>query len=119
MSSLAEIVRIGEQIGLEGQDLQQFTKEREDQAREERLWQREAVQEQREYELKKLELENESARLKRDKGINESVKEAWCKPAFPKLPVFNEATDSIDAYLLRFKRLATSAGWYKAIWAVS
>lgn len=45
--------------------------------------------------------------------------ETWCKPAFPKLPVFNEATDSIDAYLLRLERLATSAGWEKAIWAVS
>lgn len=97
MSSLVEIVSIGEQIGLEGQELQQFIKDREDQAREERRWQREAVQEHREYELKKLELENDNARLKRDQGSNGSVKETCCKPAFPKLPVFNESR-SLETY---------------------
>ncbi|XP_068207505.1 uncharacterized protein [Palaemon carinicauda] len=42
-----------------------------------------------------------------------------CKPSLSKLPIFNDITDSIDAYILRFERLAISAGWSKDIWAVS
>lgn len=134
MSTLAEIIQLGKEMGLEGPDLQQFVKQREDSLREDRAREREdrarereahqlqvemeEKEKERRFELRKLELENEKARLANTNN-GEKHKSGMCTPAFPKLPVFNENTDSIDAYILRFERLATSAGWDKAIWAVS
>jgi len=70
------------------------------------------------YEIEKLRLEIEKEKLK---GGGERLlkTESMCAPKFPKLPLFNDQLDSIDAYLLRFERFATSAGWEQDVWAVS
>ena len=69
-----------------------------------------------ELNLKELELQLQVEKSTAEKN---DVSESKCKPSLPKLPVFNEVTDSIDAYILRFERLAVSAKWDKTIWAVS
>lgn len=127
MSNLAETIKLGKEIGLGGEDLRQFVKQREDELREERSRERETraleVEERereraRVFELRRLELENEKARLTNATGSTTRA-DVRAKPAFPKLPPFNDTKDSIDAYILRFERLATSAGWDKDLWAVS
>ncbi|XP_037773500.1 uncharacterized protein LOC119569387 [Penaeus monodon] len=72
-----------------------------------------------ETRMKELELERLRLRVQSDESETYEVKADVFKPALPKLPVFNEANDSIDAYILRFERLATSAGWDRDVWAVS
>ena len=134
MSNLSNIVDLAREIGLEGEELKQFVlrkeseekeaiaRAREDerearaQAREDRKLELEleAEKSRREFELRKLELE-----ARRGGSGDRQVAEATRRPAFPKLPVFNETSDSIDAYLLRFERLASSAKWDKDVWAIS
>ncbi|XP_064077602.1 uncharacterized protein LOC135195273 [Macrobrachium nipponense] len=114
-------------MGYEGNDLREFVEkerlvqeraleremEREEKAkemeREERAVEREMRKQQ--LEVKRLKLQMQGNKKKKDTDL--------CKPSLPKLPIFNDVTDSIDAYILRFERLAVSAGWSKDIWAVS
>jgi len=113
-------MKFGKELGLAGENLQEF--EREEQSkererfeleREERANEREArkVELEMETRMKELELERLRLRVQSDESETYEVKADVFKPALPKLPVFNEANDSIDAYILRFERLATSAGW--------
>ena len=37
----------------------------------------------------------------------------------PKLPIFQDETDDLDAYLQRFERYADSQGWPEENWAVN
>lgn len=130
MSNLAEKIRLARERGLEGDDLKVLLKKRklnyekkkprkekqEDVIRKKKNLKRiEAEKEAklRALELAKLKLEFERSKLGRPCASVDSVG----KPALPKLPVFNEASDSIDAYILCFERLATSASWDKGIWA--
>ncbi|XP_069971510.1 uncharacterized protein [Penaeus vannamei] len=70
------------------------------------------LERQRAYELEKLRLELEKAKL--NEGGERLLKtESVCALKFPKLPVFNDQIDSIDAYPV------TSAGWDQDVWAVS
>ncbi|XP_042886753.1 uncharacterized protein LOC122262710 [Penaeus japonicus] len=76
------------------------------------------LEKQRAHEIEKLKLEIEKVKL--NEGTERILKtESVCAPKFPKLPVFNDQLDNIDAYLLRFERFATSAGWDNNVWAVS
>jgi len=138
MASLGDIIKLGKEIGLEGEDLRNFALTREQELKEEKQYERDErarererekekawkememqnLERQRAYELEKLRLELEKAKL--NEGGERLVKtESVCAPKFPKLPVFNDQIDSIDAYLLRFERFATSAGWDQDVWAVS
>nr|XP_027236067.1 uncharacterized protein LOC113827386 [Penaeus vannamei] len=128
MTSLNELMKFGKELGLTGEHLQEFirdeqSKERErfELEREERAKEREARKEELEIETRMKELDLEKLRLQVQSEESEKfeVKPDVFKPALPKLPVFNEANDSIDAYILRFERLATSAGWDRDVWAVS
>lgn len=120
MSNLAEIVELGKEIGLEGEELKEFIIRKDQEERDERAKLREQRSLEIEAEKVKQEVELRRLQLEAQKTLSGStVSENICKPAFPKLPVFNEQQDSIDAYLLRFERLATSAKWSKDLWAIS
>ncbi|KAK3862952.1 hypothetical protein Pcinc_031223 [Petrolisthes cinctipes] len=86
--------------------------------REQRNLEIEAEKVKQEVQLKRLQLEAQKTAAE-NRSFSDNVIETICKPAFPKLPVFNESQDSIDAYLLRFERLVTSAKWCKDVWAIS
>ncbi|XP_047482831.1 uncharacterized protein LOC125034845 [Penaeus chinensis] len=125
--------QIGRDIGLTGADLAQFIKEgiqyeREketaarEERKEERAWKQAELKAQEakvqaevrreEIKLRQMELKKESVEEK------SSESEHNVKVRYPKLPVFNEKADDIDAYLQRFERFATSAGWPEDIWAI-
>ena len=97
-------------------------------------------QREREYELEKSRLQNEAARLREEYNEQLRLKElenmhelklleaggstkaevSVYNPAkTPKMPVFNERKDDIDAYLRRFERYAEAQGWVSDNWATN
>ena len=83
---------------------------------------------EREYELAKHEIEMKVQILEKQielekvhklsvSGIGDKSQEVKAK--IPKLPPFNEAHDSLDAYLMRFERFAENAGWDESNWATN
>jgi len=126
--------QIGRDIGLTGTDLAQFIKEgiqyeREketaarEERKEERAWKQAELKAQEakvQAEVRREEIKLRQMELKKESGEDKSSEsEHNVKVRYPKLPVFNEKTDDIDAYLQRFERFATSAGWPEDIWAIS
>ena len=117
----------GESLGYEGIELTKYIqgREREERAatreREREKEQREREKEQRDFELKRLEIEERAAaRELEQKRLDHELKMAELrnkesheqKTCFkPKLPPFDDTTDSIDSYLFRFERYAISVGW--------
>ncbi|XP_064088399.1 uncharacterized protein LOC135202873 [Macrobrachium nipponense] len=79
----------------------------------------------KEVELAKVKAEEEirkeelKLKLARPPGSAEGSNRGLDKAKLPKLPVFNDKTDDIDAYLQRFERFATSAEWKCEVWAIS
>jgi len=57
MATIQELVALGERIGLEGDTLNEFVKEQQTIAREDRYKEKEEREKEREFGLKKLELE--------------------------------------------------------------
>ncbi|KAJ8039756.1 hypothetical protein HOLleu_13859 [Holothuria leucospilota] len=115
-------VRLGKEIGLSGQDLLEFANNRETtdkkeraklekEAREEKDKQRQHEKDMKEYELKLLE---ERQRSGADGSNSQTV-----EVKLPKLPPFRDGRDEMDAYLFRFERFATLAGWPQSQWATS
>ncbi|XP_064081439.1 uncharacterized protein LOC135198014 [Macrobrachium nipponense] len=151
---LERLIRLGKEIGLEGEDLRAFIAEKEKAEKEKAEFERQERTEAR--ELKKLELQAAQAqveaqaqaqaaqaealkevelakvkaeeelrkeelklKLARPPGSAEGSNRGLDKAKLPKLPVFNDKTDDIDAYLQRFERFATSAEWKHEVWAIS
>jgi hypothetical protein len=114
-----EWFKIGERLGLAGQDLALFIREKEAEvlAREERLQRRDderrKLEMQFQLQIKQQELEIE--RLRANNGVNETSSKALR----PKLPKFDEKQDDMDAYIERFERFAKSQNWIEDTWAVS
>ena len=123
-------VSMGEKFGYSGKELHTFVTQEQDRERAERAERREVERQEaereaqrreaeresceaerkerqaiREYELSKLKLEVElrNTRSHHSSGDNQTV-----RARVPKLPEFKERTDSMDAYLERFERFATS-----------
>ena len=71
---------------------------------------REEAQKKREHELEVMKLKAAAGESRRDSTVPVSVKT-------PRLPVFQDEKDTIDAYLDRFERFATTHGWAKETWA--
>ncbi|XP_060064442.1 uncharacterized protein LOC132544812 [Ylistrum balloti] len=150
MSGIQDLMILGKDAGLAGQDLLDFVSRIQAEEREERRRLREEEQASRDHELRKLEQEKELIHAKRAAAEKEAQlrfeleKESEAKalreharrreimemeqkePAKvkvehglhlskrgPKLPPFDEATDSVDSYLQRFERYATTQQWSK------
>ena len=119
-----EIVAIGKEMGLEGQDLLDFAHDREQKEvrkvqisseRDERQKERDHLREMKELELKLIH-EQKAQELEIESGMANSTMHNGPKAKMPKLPYFNEQKDDMDAYLRRFERFATSMGWPNAEW---
>jgi len=135
--------QIGKDLGLTGVELAQFIKEgiqyeREKEAaareerKEERAWKQKEMDDEEkrrnfetakiEAELKREELKIRQLELKREFPVVDEVTHhntANTKVKYPKLPVFNDKCDNIDAYLQRFERFARNADWPEEVWAIS
>ena len=141
---LKELIAQGKEIGLEGEELRQFIQEQQAYEREERLKRRQeaaddwAAQEQKrrfeaeeaekkrlhdaeqerlrlaqELEMRRLEQRTEQSHVHQDRGV------ARVRAKTPKLPVFVDGKDDIDAYLERFERYATNLEWEEDAWAIN
>ena len=145
---LAEVKRIGAEMGLEGVDLADFIKEQQNIAREERQAKREADKLETEKAMRTLETEKAlrtlefeqekllSAERQRDKErqfeldklklVKKEPEEhrvvlkspSHSKARMPKLPEFDDGKDDMDAYLIRFELFAKSQGWEESMWAL-
>lgn len=135
--------QIGKDLGLTCVELAQFIKEgiqyeREKEAaareerKEERAWKQKEMDDEEkrrnfetakiEAELKREELKIRQLELKREFPVVDEVTHhntANTKVKYPKLPVFNDKCDNIDAYLQRFERFARNADWPEEVWAIS
>ena len=122
---MEELLRIGQTLGLEGEELKQFIIDQQDRAREERRIAREEREREREREErereKEREFELEKLRLLGQGSTNQSNTggQAVNRSDRPKIQNFNDGIDQIDAYLLRFERFARTQGWPKEDWASS
>ena len=116
MEVLKELTEQGKELGYTGEELQKFVTAQQERLREERMLAREREREERDFALRKLELESKfKAADTSDQGhaqVHSSIKT-------PKIPAFDEARDDMDAYLRRFERYATANKWGKELWAVS
>jgi len=114
----------------------QYEREKEAAAREERkeerAWKQKEMDDEEkrrnfetakiEAELKREELKIRQLELKREFPVVDEVTHhntANTKVKYPKLPVFNDKCDNIDAYLQRFERFARNADWPEEVWAIS
>ena len=126
-----QFLKLGQEVGLEGIDLVNFAQERElleerkqheIREREDRRIEREERQKVREHErdMKEIELRIQQERTQ------EPVLAPSAASTFrgnrgaktPKLPVFNDKTDDLDAYLRRFEQFAELNEWPTEDWGM-
>ena len=115
MADLDVYLKTGERLGLKDIELKNFVtaeREREEKREKERIDREERNMER---QMKKLELEH-AVEMERAKSMSSSGG-GGAKAKLPKLPNFNEKTDSMEAYLKRFERFAEGAGWSRGHWA--
>ena len=138
--SLQELTDYGQGLGLKGDALHKFILDQQAKDRDERAAEREKEQREREYELEKSRLQNEAAKLREEHdqqlrlkelenmhelklleagGSTKAAVSVYNPAKAPKMPVFNEGKDDIDAYLRRFERYAEAQGWVSDNWATN
>lgn len=133
---LQELTEHGRKIELKGSVLQKFIMDQQTHDRELRAAE---SSKEREYHLKREELDLERMKLAEAKGFAEAeskYKETLLKleqqleetkaeissnasAQVPKMPFFKETKDDIDSYLRRFEHYATAQKWNSETWAVN
>lgn len=148
MSSFQDYMKLGQEIGLEKEELLEFAREREAAAREERAQtralekarceaqekasedakqielarltaQQESSQKQWEFELERAKLQAEVEKERLQHGVGKVESGRGIGAEKPKLPAFDAKRDSFDAYLARFERYATSQYWPPEEWCIN
>jgi hypothetical protein len=143
---LKEVIELGKTMGYDGDELKEFVKtkgieavekenrererektrmelerERENAAREERMLEREREKTRMEHEErqmdKQIELQKTKEHNANDTTMFNRTTGGSRKAQAPKLPVFNDTRDDLDAYLNRFERFATAQQWPEEDWA--
>ena len=133
---MEKLIELGQKFGLSGQPLLDFVKEREDEARKERIEARDAAKLEKEKEIelakltkeKELEVLEKQIALEKIKKENEGSSKSEDRKSktddnrhslkSPKLPHFVDGKDNMDAYLERFERFAKNREWPKDSWAI-
>ena len=126
-----KFLKVGQELGLEGADLLNFVQEREhleerkhheQLEREERRIEREERQKVREHEKEMKEIELQMQQEKSPEPVAApnaaSTFRAHRGAKTPKLPVFNDKTDDLDAYLRRFEQFAELNEWPTEDWGM-
>lgn len=139
-------MKLGQQCGLQGQELLDFVegkeqirkaelRQQQDAEREERNKEREDREKEREAREKEIE-DREKEREEREKEREERDKEREHEKELiqlghsrsvpkgipgnvPNMPVFRADSDELDAYIVRFERHATLQKWPPEYWALS
>ena len=110
---MAKWIDVGREMNLEGKELMEFVRERDNVAREERV----QLLELKKDEIKILELKKDLADSSKDEDRPDTS--PYPTSRTPKLPVFNDGVDDLDCYLNRFEKYAHQQGWPKDTWAVN
>jgi len=124
MESLKQLVDLGKEMGYKDEALQQFVKEEQAKARDEREQERIARQEREERQMEMAERDH---RMKLELLEMESKEKVYLNTSStnvlhvkgPKLPPFEEGKDNMDAYIERFERYATAQKWPREIWSAN
>ena len=136
---MENFIKIGKDLGLEGDKLLQFAKRKEAEAAKKEAEAIEWEERNKERELRKIEIEadKEKQRLEAVEAEKRRAHELEMKrlelnvatpgtpqeprldqsARAPKLPAFSENTDKMDAYLERFERFAKNNKWQEDVWA--
>ena len=127
-ADLETILELGKKAGLTGPELAAFMREERAQQREEAKlrFQAEATAKKAERQVKAAREEREAAREEREANAREAQKQREHELALaaaggtrgrpsegasvPKLPLFDEKQDDMDAYLHRYEGYATAQG---------
>ena len=124
MADIASIIQAGKELGYEGETLQNFVKEQQAIARDERNLERERIKSQEVLEAEKIRFEAEKLKLqdrieqaKLDLQ-REKLEDTSFAKGKNKLPVFNEDKDKFDAYISRFESFAKLKRWKYEEWAM-
>ncbi|XP_064470265.1 uncharacterized protein LOC135385018 [Ornithodoros turicata] len=137
------LIAMGKTLGLEGRELQDWVKVERDRAREDRVAERErkkeeaeaterlkrleleAAKEEHERKMLQLEKEKELLLLKAANGQGQGMESRAPVDSLrfqgvsphKLLPPFDERKDDLDAYLIRFEKVAEGQKWAKDQWA--
>ncbi len=143
---LEKLAALGKDIGLSGKALQDFIVEQQQVARDQRAQERDLIAQRRElsecelrveklrvdrlqdgsekeliqmkYDTEKIKRENIEHGNHNDTGSGNVVHSKHTRS--PKLIVFQEGKDDMDAFILRFERYAVAQGWNReSEWAVN
>ena len=121
--SIETFMKLGQQCGLQGEDLLKFVDSREqmrkdelrqqqDAERQERVKERDEREKEREEREREREHEREMAQLGHKRNVANGI-----PGNVPNMPVFRSDSDELDAYILRFERHATLQKWPPEYWA--
>ncbi|XP_069138991.1 uncharacterized protein [Argopecten irradians] len=139
MTTLKELIDIGTDMGLKGTSLAEFVRDEQARERDQRQHEREEAraEAERAHELLVLKENRQLEKEREERAIQEhlrkcellslqekqsvrtdSLSQSLPSTRGPKLPSFDDERDSMDSYLQRFERFATTQKWDKATsWA--
>ena len=131
---IEKLTDTGIKLGYKDEELREYVRKERELLKEERDAERDARAKERAFKEKEME-ENKKAmqakeheiimlmkleELKKENaaaGANATAEKSKAK--IPKLPMFNDDKDDLDAYLQRFERYATLQSWKKENWALN
>ena len=133
-SSALEIEKLtdtGMKLGYKDEELRNYVKQEREFLAAERAAERDARAKERAFREKEMEEADKAMKakeheiimlmkleeLKKQNATETSAEK--CKAKIPKLPMFNDDKDELDAYLQRFERYATEQGWKQKNWALN
>lgn len=115
VSETENYIKLGSSMGYKDGELQNYVKscfERKERALERGVKERENDK-QREFELQKLKIEHN---VKSESSDPKDTDNGQFRSFHPKLPLFDENKDEIDAFISRFESQAEMCKWPKAKW---
>ena len=120
MKRFEGFLAVGNNLGLEGKELLAFAEDREAKALEQDKVDRDERQNERDHdkEIKECDL-----KIAENSNSVNTTPVTNVKPSSnvkkPRLPAFQDRKDDLDAYIKRFERFATTAGWPENEWAMT
>ncbi|XP_069140237.1 uncharacterized protein [Argopecten irradians] len=138
MATVQDLISLGKEIGLQGQELRQFVAEEQAKARDEReearkvrLRELDEKEKERQFQKEMLAEHAREEKEKEERAIEEhrrqmELQAAQSRPVRdgtgvrgPKLPAFEDGKDNMDSYLQRFERYATAQNWDQHSWGAN
>ena len=131
---IEKLTDTGIKLGYKDEELREYVRKERELLKEERDAERDARAKERAFKEKEMEENKKAMQAKEHEiimlmkleelnkenaaaGANATAEKSKAK--IPKLPMFNDDKDDLDAYLQRFERYATLQSWKKENWALN